>query len=869
MKRHLPILILSAFVSACVEPIDAPDGFEDAGTLDGGSGEIDVGVHDAGIGEPDGGSAGCVPETDRAFCARIGRNCGPVTDFDNCDMSRTTNCGGCDEPLVCGALGKAGQCGCPETDAEFCARLQKNCGQVSAEDACGLMRLVDCGSCVGPETCGGGGTANVCGCPLRTCTEAGAQCGEIDDGCGGTLDCGGCGAGFGCGLRTANQCEQEAAKIDVLPNPLDLGTVPVGGSVTGTISIWNLASTTPGVSRENLKLQVKDSSGNWVDAPPEISGNSSDFQLVLPIPGYASNGIPETQKVDLGVKFTPSSDGPQTARIKVFSNDPATPTVEVDVTGAGRLVPPCHYEVTPTTLDFGLVGTNESKTLSFTVRNLSQVAGEDCELTSLEFSPITSSVYSLPNGAISSTAIPAGGELTVPVRFAPTRDGSFPGSVTFRMSSDTQPTASVALQAIAGRKCLAFTPVALDFGQQQAGCTGKQQEIRITNVCDSSVSVTGIRFQPASAELGPVRLPVLPAILLPGESLSLDVRYAPSDAGTDTATLAVTTSQIPEPYTTTISGTGITQPVRTDTFGGQPAPKMDVLLVVDDSCSMAGNQASLAAAFPSFIAWADSQSVDYRIAVTTSSICRGYPNCTYSYEMDYASGRFVPLSGGTRVITPSTPNRAAVFSQNVQVGTWGSAEEQGLRPAWLALQPTLLAGHNAGFLRSDADLAIVFVTDAEDQDSTPISTYLDYFRSLKGVDGENRVTLSGILPTLSPQPSGCYYDSSQTAVRLMQAVEETGGVIEEICSADFGQAMARIGRASFGPRTRFFLSGTPDLVNGTISITLDGQPLSSTMPNGTKRWTYDPVLNAIVFEESEAPDRTKLLSIQYDATCAT
>jgi hypothetical protein len=51
-----------------------------------------------------------------------------------------------------------------ETDAAFCARLSKNCGQVTGSDNCGQTRTVSsCGVCQSPQTCGGGGTSNVCG----------------------------------------------------------------------------------------------------------------------------------------------------------------------------------------------------------------------------------------------------------------------------------------------------------------------------------------------------------------------------------------------------------------------------------------------------------------------------------------------------------------------------------------------------------------------------------------------------------------------------------------------------------------------------------------------------------------------------------
>ena len=50
----------------------------------------------------------------------------------------------------------------PETDTAFCQRLGKDCGTVSGTDNCGSSRSADCGSCTPPETCGIE-VANVCG----------------------------------------------------------------------------------------------------------------------------------------------------------------------------------------------------------------------------------------------------------------------------------------------------------------------------------------------------------------------------------------------------------------------------------------------------------------------------------------------------------------------------------------------------------------------------------------------------------------------------------------------------------------------------------------------------------------------------------
>ncbi|MFN7134440.1 MAG: hypothetical protein ACK4N5_20335, partial [Myxococcales bacterium] len=93
--------------------------------------------------------------------------------------------------------------GCGGPGPEMCAPRTcevagANCGEV--EDGCG--GVLTCGTCAEGQSCGGGGTANVCGAPAcvpTTCAAQGKNCGELPDGCGGTLICGTCGDGEACG----------------------------------------------------------------------------------------------------------------------------------------------------------------------------------------------------------------------------------------------------------------------------------------------------------------------------------------------------------------------------------------------------------------------------------------------------------------------------------------------------------------------------------------------------------------------------------------------------------------------------------------------------------------------------------------------
>jgi hypothetical protein len=65
--------------------------------------------------------------------------------------------------------GHDGEAGCvAETNGQLCYDRGAECGWLDITDSCGTAREVDCGVCVGPGTCGGGGTDHVCGPPGAT-----------------------------------------------------------------------------------------------------------------------------------------------------------------------------------------------------------------------------------------------------------------------------------------------------------------------------------------------------------------------------------------------------------------------------------------------------------------------------------------------------------------------------------------------------------------------------------------------------------------------------------------------------------------------------------------------------------------------------
>jgi hypothetical protein len=178
----------------------------------GGGGVLNQCGGSTGFG-PDGGTlTPCVPKT----CTQLGSNCGPQADgcgnliqCGTCPAGQA--CGVGAPPGVCGASG-LGPDGGPLNlcTPKTCAQLGFTCGP--AGDGCGNLIAGGCGTCPAGQACGIGGHPGVCGatglgpdggpidlCTPTTCAQLGFNCGQAGDGCGNALQCGTCTGPDSCG----------------------------------------------------------------------------------------------------------------------------------------------------------------------------------------------------------------------------------------------------------------------------------------------------------------------------------------------------------------------------------------------------------------------------------------------------------------------------------------------------------------------------------------------------------------------------------------------------------------------------------------------------------------------------------------------
>lgn len=298
----------------------------------------------------------------------------------------------------------------------------------------------------------------------------------------------------------------------------------------------------------------------------------------------------------------------------------------------------------------------------------------------------------------------------------------------------------------------------------------------------------------------------------------------------------------------------------------------------------------------------------------------------------------------------------AVFRKLITAGTDGSSFEEGFTVAAMALganeidqatgQPTgEVPAENQGFLRPGASLYIVFVSDEDEgakKDGSPVYYYYRLFESLKGAGNENLVSVSAItgwprdenLPTAeevcgvlattfdgtptndSPEVAavkeamtsggGCVDESAQTndpnafaetGSRYIELACRTGGVVANLCDADYSVALDRLGANAAGLLRKFTLSkgdsiragadcipfteddtphlldcnedgDTEDEIDGVICVTarrIDTAPGEEDLVprDPVNGWIWEPSTNSIRFDGSFVPAPGSQVIVRY------
>lgn len=387
-------------------------------------------------------------------------------------------------------------------------------------------------------------------------------------------------------------------------------------------------------------------------------------------------------------------------------------------------------------------------------------------------------------------------------------------------------------------------PDALDFGVVGLDCR-VSQSFSVVNRGDASAFIRNLRLvDPAPFRLGPFE----PTLLLSGRSLQVDVGFEPTEAGLNERSIEIDHDQFLTAMTLPIRGYGLKDPPRTDSHMQWTRPRIDVLFVVDNSQSMLDQQPQLSRQASTFFQYMLDERIDFHIGVITSEV--------------YGDAGGVLLDPGRvgGVLTPETDDGAHLFATTLDVPLRADMPEQGLNSALLAISEPNRSTVNAGFLRPNASLAIIFISDDDDASPGEVDTYLRAFWAQREPEGMQRVVVNAVVAP----GTGCS-TAVEAGTRYASLVEASQGVSESICDFDWTTALRTFPGPGFGFRNRFELNRPPLDTDG-IEVFINGNRLPEA-DNGRLIWWYDSTTNEVVFEPTSVPEPRYLVEIDYNSKC--
>ncbi|MFL5320217.1 MAG: VWA domain-containing protein [Myxococcaceae bacterium] len=277
--------------------------------------------------------------------------------------------------------------------------------------------------------------------------------------------------------------------------------------------------------------------------------------------------------------------------------------------------------------------------------------------------------------------------------------------------------------------------------------------------------------------------------------------------------------------------------------------RADILWVIDDSGSMKNQRATLGGNFDRFLTELEAVQTNYQIGVISTN----------------AEDEGKLIGQTVKIITNNTPDKRNVFLANTTFPDSRARWEQAFKMMEKALTPPNLqpGGANAGFIRTDAALAVIAVSDEDDSSFGDSSYYARFLKGVKGRGNENLVSFSVIGGTT---PNGCYPPGEQIfwgglaepAFRYSSLATKTGGVIGSICDQSFENTLIRIAQAINTLRRIFPLSiaADPSTLNVQVnSVTIPRDPV-----NG---WTYKADTQSIAFLGNYVPPPGATIRIEY------
>jgi len=490
-----------------------------------------------------------------------------------------------------------------------------------------------------------------------------------------------------------------------------------------------------------------------------------------------------------------------------------------------------EIEVTPNVLDFGSLIVDTESTMEASVSSVGEI-----DLEVLEVVLEGSDAFSLPD-QVTTFSLAPGENQSLTVQFTAPAGAAAEGALHIHSNAVFDTVVEIQLHGTGLAQSIAIDPSFWDFGEVEVGCEAIT-EVTISNegaypltiedfTYYAAPSTTAMTLRDGGLEEG--------LQLEPGGSVQAEVVFAPDDIQDYEGLLTVHSDDPNQPEKeSTQSGQGVAAGWHEDSFG-QVSMGSDILFVVDNTTTMSEEQEQLGAHFPDMLTVLEATGLEYRIAVITTD------------DPEF--------QGTPTVLDATTPDVAAEFAEACSVGTDGNEVEQGLMMGSEALDmANAQLPPNDGFLRQDALLHAVFVSDEADQ-SGSWATHLANLQALKL--NPDHVRLSAICGTDGQIAAGCSGSggSADPGTGYVDVALASGGILASICEEDWSATTELLGWASFGLHDTFTLTHD-QVIPSTIEVKNNGVTLS-------QGWAFEASINAIVFEPSYVPAVGDLIEIYY------
>jgi hypothetical protein len=281
---------------------------------------------------------------------------------------------------------------------------------------------------------------------------------------------------------------------------------------------------------------------------------------VLPSPGTPLV-VKAGEEIDFTIEFAPTTPGtPETATIRIVSNDPGAPVVDLMATGLGG-VPSLQLAIADRG-DFGKVCVGSLVDRGLVLNNRGPCPLRVAGVTSSSPDFIAPGVASFP------LAVASGDSLELPIRFQPRNRG--PASATITVTSD-DPSGPKSIRVSGTAPAPRLVVALANAGEFGAVCIGalRDEPLTLSNSGHCELEICGISS--SSPEFVVPGVDAYPIVIAPGDAVDVQVRFQPASLGPKSATLTIDSDDPGGPRAVAVSGTvpsGTLTITGTGHFGG-------------------------------------------------------------------------------------------------------------------------------------------------------------------------------------------------------------------------------------------------------------------------------------------------------------